>query len=180
MKRLENCENNAAELYAIYDALTWTHQNIASRERKEIHIFTDSRYSIDAVAEHSQIKNHHQLVEHIHQEVTSMGSTLVLHWIPSHIELTTAYGKRQIDGNAIADSLASTAARSKRTSLDYKHEYIELTHTLTTMASDLVYNIDKNLKKKWEQLCSQNAGPFNDDFSPTDAQQILARGSVTP
>ncbi len=60
--RLINCENNGAELHAIVAALTWVSLNSNKNERKYV-MFTDSRYSLDAIAEQIQTSKHHKLVE---------------------------------------------------------------------------------------------------------------------
>ncbi len=63
---------------------------------KTIHIFSDSRYSIDCLAEQSQITSHQTLVEEIQQKANHMRSDIILHWIPSHIETHTVSGKQTI------------------------------------------------------------------------------------
>ena len=110
-----------------------------------------------------------------------MGSSVILHWIPSHIEITTRTEKLNINGNDIADKLANKAARSSDTPVNYNFEYIALPRNLTELIKHLVYNIDRKINKAWERSRSQNAGPSCDDFSSwTDAQQILGREPATP
>jgi ribonuclease HI len=54
-KSLKDCENNAAELYAILNALSNISRFIERQQKQPIHIFTDSRYCIDTLAQHSKI-----------------------------------------------------------------------------------------------------------------------------
>ncbi len=109
-----------------------------------------------------------------------MGSNVILHWIPSHIELRTPTEKRKIHGNDIADQLANQAAKSSDQPMDYNYEYITAPCCLTEIAKNITYSIDKKIQKIWERNRSQNAGPSNDDFSPmTGAQQFLERVTVT-
>ncbi len=173
-RRLKNCGNNAAELYAILQALYWTEHNIPLGERKTIHIFSDSRYSIDCLSEQSQITSHQTLVEEIQDKANHMQSEVILHWIPSHIELMTDSGKRTIIGNFKADILAYNAAVSNEIPLDYNKIYVTNTEALQDATAKFVYGIDKQLRRKWESWNSQNASPSQDDFSLSDAQQIPA------
>ncbi len=171
-RRLKNCGNNAAELYAILQALYWTEHNIPLGERKTIHIFSDSRYSIDCLSEQSQITSHQTLVEEIQDKANHMQSEVILHWIPSHIELMTDSGKRTIIGNFKADILAYNAAVSNEIPLDYNKIYVTNTEALQDATAKFVYGIDKQLRRKWESWNSQNASPSQDDFSLSDAQQV--------
>ncbi len=171
-RRLKNCGNNAAELYAILQALIWTEHNILLGERKTLHIFSDSRYSIDCLSEQSQITSHPSLVEEIQQKANNMQSEIILHWIPSHIDILTISGKLTIAGNCLADTLAYNAATSNNIPLDYKRRYVTNSTKIQDVTARFVYSIDKQLRKKWESSNSQNASPSQDDFSLSDAQQI--------
>ncbi len=104
--------------------------------------------------------------------VNDIQSTVVLHWIPSHIELATVTGMRRITGNTEADTLANNAAKSNDIPLDYRVVYSKTQSKLQYAAAKFVYGIDKLLQKKWESLNSQNASPSQDDIRPSDAQQF--------
>ncbi len=93
-----NCENNAAELYAIYQAVTWIESNIVVENDVKVHIFSDSRYSIDCLTEQTQISKHDIIVRKTQQSMMSMRTQATLHWIPSHIEIQTEHGYRRING----------------------------------------------------------------------------------
>jgi len=177
--KLQHCENNAAELYAILDALTWIHEHVQNTKHNKVHIFSDSRYSIDILSQQSQNSKHRRLIEQIHHASFLIGTDIVLHWIPSHIELFTQRGKRYIKGNSLADTLANVASKSNMNPINYASEYIKHPSMLQNTTATLVYNIDKQIHRKWECSNSQNAGPSSDDFSISDAQQILRGESVT-
>jgi len=180
-KKLANCENNTAELYAILQSIQWIHQNITTKDKKIMHIFSDSRYSIDVLTEQSQVTKNRRLVEQIQKLVSQMNSQLILHWIPSHIELTTQSGhKRRIQGNHIADELADKGAKSEAVPIDYQRIYTGDFSKIQNSVATFVYNIDKQLQRGWEYNNSQNASPSSDDISLSDAQQISLVQSVTP
>ncbi len=112
-------------------------------------IFTDSRYSLDSIAEHTQTSKHHKLVEQIQDTIHRMGSNVILHWIPSHIELRTRTRKLKIHGNDIADQLANQAAKSSDQPMDYNREYIALPRSLNEIAKNITYSIGKKIQKIW-------------------------------
>ena len=174
VSRLTNCENNTAELYAIHQSLEWARHNIKCNDRKVLHIFSDSRYSINCLTGQSQVTAHKTLVDEIQVMVNDMSSEVFLHWIPSHIEIQTSNGKRNIVGNYEADALANKATQLSSIPLDYKKSYTDRYPALRGAAAKLVYSIDRQLHRKWESWNSQNASPSQDDFSQSDAQQILS------
>jgi len=180
-KKLINCENNTAELYAILQSIQWLKRHVPALNKKPIHVFSDSRYSIDVLTEQSQVTKNRRLVQQIQQLVIQMNSHLVLHWVPSHIELSTQSGQtRRITGNYIADELADKGAKSEMTPLDYQKTYIGDFTNIQNCVATFVYNIDKQLQRGWEYNNSQNASPSSDDIRLSDAQQVPSQESVTP
>jgi ribonuclease HI len=179
---LSNCTNNVGELYAIFDALKWVnlnrHQLVST---KELHIFSDSRYSIDALCMHSRLNSHHNLVNRIHDSVALSSFEVIFHWIPSHIEINThACVKRKIIGNCIADRLASEAAKNRTSSaLNYKEDFINNPTRITRETAYLTHKIDLELKNALGSHDPKHAGPSSDDFSSTDAKQVSLGRSVT-
>jgi ribonuclease HI len=179
-RSLKNCENNAAELYAIFDALNNIGRFVANQQRQTVHIFTDSRYCIDTLSLHTKINKHHRIINLIYNLCSSLGITIELHWIPSHIEVHTPRETLKIHGNELADQLANRGSMNPNHIIDYRREYVEIPKSITIQVANFLENIDNKIYKSVGFYHPANAGPSNDDFSYTDAQQSSpCGGSVT-
>ncbi len=169
---LQNCENNFAELFAIYKSIKYIQSNIHKKLNRNIHIFTDSRYSIEALTMATRPKNNHLLINQIINEVSTKNApTLVLHWIPSHVSYTENGIRYSIEGNEIADQLAKQAAYSRSGVLDVYREYVDIPRRLLYASADLVSAIDNLALRAIESSDSTPVGPSPDDFSYSDATQ---------
>ena len=179
---INHCENNFAELYAIYKSLKYVQSNIQILKRKEIHIFTDSRFSIDVLTLTTQSHTYNRIINQIFDEMSTKSSpSLILHWVPSHISILENGKQRTIEGNEIADELASNAAKcSGNKVLDIHENFIQTPKLLLHAAAELTSAIDSLALTVSEHLCSENVGPSSDDCSTTVASQITSlRSSVT-
>jgi len=175
--RLEKCENNAAELFAIYKAVLWTNSLKTKQKVKTLHIFSDSRYSIDTLCCHTKSNCNHRLLNEIHNALESTSSKLILHWIPSHVEVKEGRQTFDIIGNTIADTLAREAADNiNARALNYDKYFVASPKQLTEASAHLTSSIDSMLQSvqtnhDHESSDSQPSGPSSDDFSLADAQQ---------
>ncbi len=178
---LMNCSNNFAELYAIYSSINWIQKNwgikINRKFHYKIHIFTDSKISIDSLCLRSKSSNNHRLLNMIINIVSKANSPkLILHWIPSHIEMKINNGPslKGIKGNMIADRLANTAARIANTenSMNARKYFEKVPHALLESVTELVSVIDYIAFKKATELnSSKPVSPSLDDFSLSDAKR---------
>ena len=172
-KRLTNCEAPSAELYAIYHAMEYVKCELHPPAKANVHLFTDSRHSLDSIAEHSQISRDHHIINKIQTSIKRMNIELILHWIPSHVETVVNGNILRIEGNAIADIIAKRALGSNNMPLNYQRYFLETPKRITRISSKMTYTIDLKIYKVLrEAKASQNAGPSQDDFSSSDAQQI--------
>jgi ribonuclease HI len=179
-KSLKDCENNAAELYAIFDALSNISRFIERQQKQPIHIFTDSRYCIDTLAQHTKITKHHRIINLIHNICNNLNIVIVLHWIPSHIEVSSHNEVLKIHGNEIADQLASSGALNPKDVTDYNTDFIQTPQFLTTHVASFLGKIDMKIQETVGSKHPTNDGPSNDDFRLSDAQQNAPYGdSVT-
>jgi ribonuclease HI len=170
-KPLNNCEVDSAELYAIYIALKYVKHELRLREKERIHLFTDSRHALDALAEHTQNSRDHRILNRIQKCVQSLNIELILHWIPSHLEPKINGRKQRIEGNFIADSIAKQAAKSDEPSIDYAKTFIHIPNKITHICAKFTYAIDTKIYRNFrETQVSQNAGPSQDDFRLPDSQ----------
>ncbi len=169
---LENCENNFAELYAIYKSLKYIQRTFKRKMKNEIHIFTDSRYSIDVLTMATHGKQHVSLINRIIAELSTRNSPkLVMHWIPSHVSFISNKGKEYIEGNEIADILAKRGAEECNNKIDANKNFIEIPQQLYHAAATLTLEIDNMTRRVGEQFSSQPIGPSSDDFSLANATQ---------
>ncbi len=179
---LQNCENNFAELYAIYKTIKYLRCNYQDELSRNIHLFTDSRFSIDALTLKITSHKYHKIISKIIDEVSVQGfPNLILHWVPSHIEISSNGGKRSIAGNDIADKIAGKAAQlSTDSSLNVRESFVEIPSMLLHAAAELTSAVDILASKASESSDSQNVGPSLDDCSSAAATQITSlRSSVT-
>mgnify|MGYP001454451957 CR=1 FL=1 len=115
--RLGCCTNQRTELYAILTALRYVHQNF-DLKKYQIHIKTDSRYSIDSITKWVKgwIKNgwktknntpvaNRELIETIYKYYQKYDVKL------SHVSAHTGYNDPDSLGNAEADRLATKATK---------------------------------------------------------------------
>jgi ribonuclease HI len=177
---LKNCENNFAEMYAIHASIKWIQKNMKNygiKFNRSLHLFTDSKISIDALCLRNKTKKNHRLINIITNELSKLNSPkLVLHWTPSHIEMKRQYGSslKGIKGNMIADRLANNATyRSNEQNVLNPTKFFEDTpQTLVKSVAALVNAIDIiAFKKVIELKSSKPIGPSSDDFSLTDAKR---------
>jgi ribonuclease HI len=180
-RSLKNCENNAAELYAIFDALSNIRRFVVKQQKQAVHIFTDSRYCIDTLSLHTKINKHHRIINMIHNLCSSLSITVELHWIPSHIEVHTPREILNIYGNELADQLANRGSMNPNDIIDYSRDYIDIPKSITTEVANFLNNIDTKIHKSVGSKHPANAGPSNDDFRVySGAQQSSpCGGSVT-
>ena len=107
-RNLNGSSNNYAELYAIYAVLSWAvRHNTGSCE---LHIFTDSQVAITALTATCTSPGLSEIILDIRRQKERLASTtVVLHWIPSHLDA----GGMLIQGNELADRLAKESRDSE-------------------------------------------------------------------
>ena len=109
LKLADYCSVQQAEMLAISEALKWT-QKQKRQTWSEIALFTDSRSSVDAIANVHCLT---PLIVEIRQrssEIKSNGTPITFNWIRGHTD---------IYGNEIADKLAKDATLNSKRSTDY-------------------------------------------------------------
>ena len=180
---LKNCDNNFAEIYAIYKALSYFKAHYAKglKLSRKIHVFTDSQNTIDMLTFFSSPHRYSRIIDRILDMISTNNSpTLTLHWIPSHISYIENNIRNSIIGNEIADKLAGEAAESGYNIIDVKKDFYDIPKKLLSISADLVSAIENStFYKVTESYDSNINGPSSDDFSLTDASQIASMHSVT-
>ena len=180
---LKNCDNNFAEIYAIYKALSYFKVHCAKglTLNRRIHVFTDSQNTIDMLTFVSSPHRYSRIIDRILDMISSINSPiLTLHWIPSHISYIENNIRNSIIGNEIADKLAGEAAEFGCNTIDIKKDFYDTPKKLLSITADLVSAIENStFRKVLESYDSNINGPSSDDFSLTDAPQIAFSHSVT-
>ena len=126
---LKNCDNNFAEIYAIYKALSYFKVHCAKglTLNRKIHVFTDSRNTIDMLTFVSSPHRYRRIIDIILHMISSFNSPiLTLHWIPSHTSYIESNIRNSIIGNEIADKLAGEAAEFGCNTIDIKKIFMKL------------------------------------------------------
>jgi ribonuclease HI len=112
-KPLGHGTNNIGELTAIKMALKEVSlaKYQAEYATAPLHIFTDSQYTHGVVDKGWNAKENQELISTIKERLrkTRLTRTVEIHWVPAHSGL---------EGNEVADQLASGAAKTQLTSID--------------------------------------------------------------
>ena len=138
-------------------------------------MFTDTRYSIDALTLCNKSFKNSRIVNKIIDELSTPGSPiLILHWVPSHVSFQRNNMSYLIDGKEIADKSALTAAKSDKNYIDVHSEFIDIPKQIINITAELTAKIDKFAYTVNESQDSEPVGPSSDDFSFTDASQFTS------
>ena len=177
---LRNCSNNFAELYAIKSTLERVQESFLKGEPvvKDIHIFSDSKYTIGLLClRHSD--NRYFYLTNLILDIASEKNfpTVNLHWIPSHISYMENNRKIEIKGNAIADKLAANAASDRYSHcLNVDDLFFHLPRQILQSSASLVHAIDCKILN---ELKVKPIGPSSDDFNFVDATQDASRPATS-
>ena len=169
---LRNCSNNFAELYAIKNTLERIQERFLEGEPvvKDIHIFSDSKYTIGLLySKHTD--NKYFYLTNLILDIASDKNfpTVNLHWIPSHISYMSNNKKIEIQGNVIADRLAANAASDRYSRcLNVEDIFAHLPRQVLQSSANLVHAIDCKIL---DELETKPIGPSSDDFSLANATQ---------
>lgn len=108
-----------AELFSAYLLLQWLHSSYRNPNHTQVHIFTDSFNTQYSLCRETIPETDFTLVEEIKNlaERLTKQFSLTIHWIPSHIEMTS-FGK-PIQGNIAADKLATSVGFCPLTACEY-------------------------------------------------------------
>ena len=186
---------NYAELFSIYLLLQWIHDH-RKNTHSSIHFFTDSMYTQQVLCSDFIPKKNFILIEEIKNLASRITDnfSLMIHWIPSHIE-NTIFGKRPIIGNQRADDLAKSA-QVRATDNHTRCKLETIRDQILFQSAFLISEIDKLLelsphsephsdseldlapesefdpkksKKNPAPIPHPTDGPSSDDFSSADA-----------
>ena len=107
---LASATNNAAEITAIHHAMSWLYNVYDNLTEEPIHIFTDSKYALNACSSTNLRRKNFHIIQEIQNYAYKFKHadsrfTTTLHFVPSHIE-NTGKGKTHT-GNYYADKLAN-------------------------------------------------------------------------
>ena len=169
---LRNCSNNFAELYAIKNTLERIHERFLEGEPvvKDIHIFSDSKYTIGLLCS-KHTDNKYFYLTNLILDIASDKNfpTVSLHWIPSHISYMSNNKKIEIQGNVIADRLAANAASDRYSRcLNVEDIFFRIPRQVLQSSANLVHAIDCKIL---DELKTKPIGPSSDDFSLANATQ---------
>ena len=140
------------------------------KEPTPVHFFTDSIYTQHVLCNDSLRIKHFYLIEEIKNLANYFNNfTFTIHWIPSHIEHTT-FGFLPIEGNLIADKLASLA-RDQSNDHHTINNICTFRDTLLTKSAILISKLNSLLISTPPPSFD---GPSSDDFSISDALQDIS------
>jgi ribonuclease HI len=168
---ISNGTNNIGELYAIALAVQIISQNInywyahdgsAYLQTCPIIICTDSKYVQGVLAHGHMVKENHDVIRHIHnqlQQLTSNGRRhIIIHWVKAHSD---------ISGNEHADKLAGDAMKSCN-----NDGQCPSPPTMDNISYDML-----NLNVA-DPLCIRDLlGIYRNDLGVTDVDRILNDGA---
>ena len=105
--QLGESTNQVAEIWAIGGALTTIREDVLAKGA-EIHIFSDSEFSIKCLRGIYTSKIHHNIIKHVLNLIDSFPrNTVIFHHVAGHAG---------IPGNEIADALANMGAKLSESS----------------------------------------------------------------
>jgi len=124
-----------------------------------------SLYAYKILCDNFIPKKHFSLIEEIKNIASFLITdfTLILHWIPSHIENTF--------GNCRADTLAKLG-QAKSSPLDNKNEISFVRKQILSHSALLIAKIDDLLTRHPHAIPTGGPSDLSDDFSSTDAIRI--------
>ena len=134
-----------AELTAVHAALRW--YVFENQYHYPVHIFTDGKYTYEAVCSPNPRKKNFYLVEEIQnyaRQITAHNTDHqpVIHYVPSHIEQTSAGLK--FTGNYFADKLADRGRKKSKPS-DSRNFVHAVRERILTSTVDLIHSIEEKL-----------------------------------
>ena len=171
---------NVSELTAIEHALRWLYSTYDNLKPYPIHIFTDSKYALNACCSSQIRRTNFHIIQEIHNysykfKYFYRSCQVSIHYVPSHIE-NTGKGSTHT-GNYYVDKLANEG-RLKSSPQD-KHSYLEIVREKILDATiRLIDKIDSRIID-FETPNGPSAISVDDFSGNADANRDLTNSKVS-